>query len=888
MSGCCFSVAASPQQKIVQEWSKKFESFIECVLEKDYTRRPFTENLIKHTFIRDQISDRIVRNAIREHVERHRKVQKKEVDDYFSFSGSDEEEVQINNNLDRLSDNKSNAKNSAISGAAVTPFAAAGGGRRVAATAAGGAEETETIKGGGDLRKEFQRIQENNRSAFENEKPMNLRRVAHPSGVRWQIRRKVPTAAKRVRQKRPKTNTKCLMGPGRTRKRRTNQRRGHQPLITSRRNALPNPNQVQVNVNPNSTDTGLMLLDRSGQGKVYHLITRRRFDQMSVMEGQNILVTISGKKRRVRVYYLSWLKQKILRTEGLQQTEKRNGWTNDSISIYAWAPKPYNKFMAFKSFGQLSHAPVIVDLTIEENARLKVLYGSLAGFHAIDLDSASIYDIYSPQQVPIECNFGKQRNTTSFEEHNLPRDVPALHCGPSHFERRAKDGGGGNGLAIQTVSGIGKIVKIKIQAVRAHQNLRDLRIVGREMDDRLKNSLQRAFVFSKAACSRPNERRFFEEHKFTLTILPMVNRRAGGSFSAAASLAFLALAKRKRVDDSICVTGKVKKTPFASVRPFLCPFVRSAAVFFGTLRRFKRNTFIGTPYWMAPEVIACDENPESTYDSRSDLWSLGITALEMAEGHPPLCDMHPMPSSRSCPPQLANMTNFGSVFSPPWPLFQRNGSLIFARKSFRFSGHTTAKGKIVCVLNIEAKVTAAVQQQKQSGNEQRRKAPQQFARKGRKPEDLDVLADELRELSKLVPVRQPPMGIPAKGSPPKVPDSPPAPPPRDSSIAECFSSSSASGRMGRDKEKPPSKANAFNDSHDKPLPPTPTHCESAHFDNGNNNNNGTLVLRSSVSPQWRRRSNSSNLLRRTEEKRQRTESRGNTEYKRKNTETYCP
>ncbi|KAL3091644.1 hypothetical protein niasHT_024226 [Heterodera trifolii] len=79
------------------------------------------------------------------------------------------------------------------------------------------------------------------------------------------------------------------------------------------------------------------------------------------------------------------------------------------------------------------------------------------------------------------------------------------------------------------------------------------------MDDSMKNSLQRAFVFSKAACSRPNERRFFEEHKFTLTILPMVNRRAGGSFSAAASLGFLALAKRKRVDDSICVTGKVNR-----------------------------------------------------------------------------------------------------------------------------------------------------------------------------------------------------------------------------------------------------------------------------------------------------------------------------------------
>lgn len=67
------------------------------------------------------------------------------------------------------------------------------------------------------------------------------------------------------------------------------------------------------------TDSGLMLLDRSGQGKVYQLITRRRFEQMTVLEGQNILVTISGRKRRIRVYYLSWLKQKILRTEGVSE-----------------------------------------------------------------------------------------------------------------------------------------------------------------------------------------------------------------------------------------------------------------------------------------------------------------------------------------------------------------------------------------------------------------------------------------------------------------------------------------------------------------------------------------------------------------------------------------
>ncbi|KAJ8979336.1 hypothetical protein NQ317_006970 [Molorchus minor] len=70
----------------------------------------------------------------------------------------------------------------------------------------------------------------------------------------------------------------------------------------------------------------------------------------------------------------------------------------------------------------------------------------------------------------------------------------------------------------------------------------------------------------------------------------------------------------------------------------------------------RRNTFIGTPYWMAPEVIACDENPDATYDNRSDLWSLGITALEMAESQPPLCELHPMRAlfliPRNPPPRL--------------------------------------------------------------------------------------------------------------------------------------------------------------------------------------------------------------------------------------------
>ena len=173
------------------------------------------------------------------------------------------------------------------------------------------------------------------------------------------------------------------------------------------------------------TENSLMLLDRSGQGKVYPLINRRRFQQIEVLESINILVTISGKKNKIRVYYLSWLKNKVVKTGTV---EKKPGFVNvgelegcihfkivqfdkikflvvglrDSIEVYAWAQKPYCKFMAFKSFPNLLHKPLLVDLAIEEETRMKVLYGSNSGFHAIDLDSGNVVDIYMPRVSPTD------------------------------------------------------------------------------------------------------------------------------------------------------------------------------------------------------------------------------------------------------------------------------------------------------------------------------------------------------------------------------------------------------------------------------------------------------------------------------------------------------
>ncbi|KAK6321183.1 hypothetical protein J4Q44_G00081590 [Coregonus suidteri] len=80
----------------------------------------------------------------------------------------------------------------------------------------------------------------------------------------------------------------------------------------------------------------------------------------------------------------------------------------------------------------------------------------------------------------------------------------------------------------------------------------------------------------------------------------------------------------------------------------------------------KRATFIGTPYWMAPEVIQCETSKENPYGPKADVWSLGVTLIEAAEMEPPHHSLNPMrvllKITKSPPPTLSNPRLWSSHF----------------------------------------------------------------------------------------------------------------------------------------------------------------------------------------------------------------------------------
>ncbi|KAF4527368.1 hypothetical protein B566_EDAN015908 [Ephemera danica] len=81
----------------------------------------------------------------------------------------------------------------------------------------------------------------------------------------------------------------------------------------------------------------------------------------------------------------------------------------------------------------------------------------------------------------------------------------------------------------------------------------------------------------------------------------------------------------------------------------------------------KHDTFIGTPYWMAPEVVLCETFRDNPYDFKVDIWSLGITLIEFAQMEPPNHEMSPMrvllKIQKSEPPKLDQPSKWSKQFN---------------------------------------------------------------------------------------------------------------------------------------------------------------------------------------------------------------------------------
>lgn len=94
-----FLIPRNPSPRLKsKKWSKKFIGFIDTVLVKDYHKRPFTDNLLKHAFIRDQPNERQVKIQLKDHIDKCKRLRGKVVDaawelqgEFHQFSGSDEE-----------------------------------------------------------------------------------------------------------------------------------------------------------------------------------------------------------------------------------------------------------------------------------------------------------------------------------------------------------------------------------------------------------------------------------------------------------------------------------------------------------------------------------------------------------------------------------------------------------------------------------------------------------------------------------------------------------------------------------------------------------------------------------------------------------------------------
>ncbi|XP_019939750.1 STE20-like serine/threonine-protein kinase [Paralichthys olivaceus] len=165
-----------------------------------------------------------------------------------------------------------------------------------------------------------------------------------------------------------------------------------------------------------------------------------------------------------------------------------------------------------------------------------------------------------------------------------------------------------------------------------------------------------------------------------------------------------------------------------------------------TLQR--RDSFIGTPYWMAPEVVMCETSKDRPYDYKADIWSLGVTLIELAQIEPPNHEMNPMrvllKIAKSDPPTLMQPSRWSPEFSDflkrclDKNVDNRWNATQLLQHSF-LSTTTDSKPLREIIAEAKAEVTEEIEEHKEEEEEEETEAHRGHKRA---PSDVSVASSE--------------------------------------------------------------------------------------------------------------------------------------------------
>ncbi|XP_026550605.1 STE20-like serine/threonine-protein kinase isoform X3 [Notechis scutatus] len=169
----------------------------------------------------------------------------------------------------------------------------------------------------------------------------------------------------------------------------------------------------------------------------------------------------------------------------------------------------------------------------------------------------------------------------------------------------------------------------------------------------------------------------------------------------------------------------------------------------------RRDSFIGTPYWMAPEVVMCETSKDRPYDYKADVWSLGVTLIEMAEIEPPHHELNPMrvllKIAKSEPPSLAQPSKWSADFKDFLKkCLEKNVDArwnITELLQHPFVTVTSSKPIRELIAEAKAEVTEEVEDGKDEDEEEESENSLQLPANKRASSDLSIASSEEDKLS---------------------------------------------------------------------------------------------------------------------------------------------